>query len=275
MADSWWLKVKRAQKHMVDVRDGLRVYSDGNPYEVVKVRETKRQPNRRRYTLNFTEQPDPMLVTVLADFVHNLRSALDQIVVACSEPKYRKTASFPISYTNIWESDLVSGEFVSPDKKARERFAMAIRGLSDGARKAILAAQPYWLGDDAGDAIVGIMSRLENADKHRELITVSNVVEAPVVALWIDGEYIPNPKVPRISRRTYFEEGTIIVDIAPGDTTRQAKVKVECSGTAVVAIKVQGVRGESRPENFPVRKLMVDSLQGTRRILRSLEPFVK
>ncbi len=131
MNDSWWLKVKRAQKHMVDIRRGAGNYARLHPYEFTRVR----QPDRKRdvrYSVQITQQPDPMLAVMLGDFIHNLRSALDHIIVAASLPKYRKNAAFPIAFEDLWELD-ANGQFVAKHAEARQKFQTAVNGLDPRA----------------------------------------------------------------------------------------------------------------------------------------------
>jgi hypothetical protein len=173
MPDSWWLKFKRAQQHMIEIRRYANAYAQRHPYEIVRIAQPHRKHNRRRepwrYKLVF-EPTDPMLAMVLGDFIHNLRTALDHIVVACSPPGYRKNASFPVRDRDIFARN-DNGEFLDPDAKGREDFRSAVRGLGDSeALTVVIAAQPYQR--DPRTDIIGVLSRLENADKHRQLITL-------------------------------------------------------------------------------------------------------
>lgn len=173
MPDSWWLKVKRAQHHMVEIKRYARIYADSHPYEVVPIRpQPKGHPDTWFYSLQITQQPNPMIAVILGDFVHNLRSALDHIVVASVPAQRRKSASMPIVLKDIWERD-AGGNFVIDDDEAREKYRVATEGLDDGAKAIVWRFQPYHMGlDEADRHSLGIISRLENADKHRQLIAV-------------------------------------------------------------------------------------------------------
>lgn len=118
----WWLKVKRAQMHMVDInREALR-YASRHPYEFNQIGH----PATHCYSMRFTEQPNPIIAAMLGDFVHNLRSALDYIIVACVPRGRQKSASFPILFEDIFAT--------GNDAKRREGFETAIRGLDQEAR---------------------------------------------------------------------------------------------------------------------------------------------
>ena len=117
MTDSWWLKVKRAQKHMVDIENAARSYASLHPYQSVRVRYPDRQ-RKVEFSVRITQQPDPMIAVMLGDFIHNLRSALDHIVVAGVPNKRRKSAGFPIHLDPIWDK-APDGQFVIKDDAAR------------------------------------------------------------------------------------------------------------------------------------------------------------
>src|SRR4030042_881086 len=99
--NDWWLKVKRAEKHMVDINQEAIRYASRNPYDITRIRLPDSQ-KQIRYRFHITEQPDPMIAVMLGDFVHNLRSALDYIIVACVPKQCRKHASFPIQSQDIF-----------------------------------------------------------------------------------------------------------------------------------------------------------------------------
>ena len=157
MPDSWWLKFKRAQRHMVEIRNAVRLYAERQPYTVSRVREPTGKSNIWRYRLDF-DPPDPMLVLMLGDFVHNLRSALDHVAVACAPKKYQWTAGFPLTTKDAFALDS-GGNFKDADKRARESYLRAIQGLSFRVKVMIAQAQPH--RRDTGD-VLGILGRIEN-----------------------------------------------------------------------------------------------------------------
>ena len=265
MTDSWWLKVKRAQKHMVDIYHLARAYSETNPYEFIRVR----LPNRHRkvrYTVRITEQPDPMLAIMVGDFVHNLRSALDHIVVANVPRKERKNAYFPVSREDLWATD-ESGNFVVKDDKRRDDFKRAIRGLKPRAEAAVIIAQPYQ-GTPVDQELLGIISRLENADKHRELaVVLSGVSRVSAMAINRLGVWVDRPPYDVV----YPDGATIDWELLPDDPTPPSEVYVQFSGTTTVHISVTSTGGNLPPIHIPLENSLLNMLRFTRRLIRGIE----
>ena len=143
MTDSWWLKFKRAQQHMAEIRSEARRYASAHPYQTVPIRQPQRYDSVQRYRLNIVQQPDPVIAIMLGDFVHNLRSALDHVVVAASRPRSeRANAGFPISTENLWARDS-KRRYIIRDTERRKSFLRAIRRLPSQAQALIIRAQPY------------------------------------------------------------------------------------------------------------------------------------
>ena len=165
--DSWWLKVKRAQKHMVDIYQAGRGYARLDPYEFTRVRHDDRE-HKVEYLARITNQPDDMIAAMVGDFIHNLRTSLDHIVVASLPKKRQGSAGFPVEFRDIWTKD-THGQFVVDDPAARESFATRVEGLPEAALAIIERHQPYRFGAEADRSVIGIISRIENADKHRKL----------------------------------------------------------------------------------------------------------
>ena len=142
MADSWWLKVKRAQKHLVDIQAELKRYSEKNPYRVIRLEPTPKQPQRWRYAVRITDPPDRTLPLMLGDFVHNLRSALDHFVVNYVPADRTRNAYFPMLQGDIWRRD-AEGHWLRRDRDARRSYKSGTRGLPPLTAGAIKAVQPY------------------------------------------------------------------------------------------------------------------------------------
>ena len=105
MLTLWWLKVKRAQKHMVDIHREAWRYASRHPYSFSRIR----LPDSKRnvlYRMRITEQSNPMIAIMLGDFIHNLRCALDYIIVANVPRRRQNSASFPILLEDIFATDM-------------------------------------------------------------------------------------------------------------------------------------------------------------------------
>lgn len=273
MTDSWWLKVKRAQHHMVELKRCARAYADSHPYEVVSVRrQPKGHPDTWFFSLQVTQQPDPMIAVILGDFVHNLRSALDHIIVACVPAQKRKSASMPIVTADIWLQD-ASGKYIVADDEAREKYRIAAGGLPDDAWALVDRFQPYHMPLEERDRhSFAVISRLENADKHRQLITVGSGVERAMFFTWVNNvliNYIPT------RQGTYVEDGAQLQVVFPAGTRPpRSKVQMHSQGTAAVTIKISRIRGNEPPSDFPLWDTMSGAIYSVRSFLRQMEPYV-
>ncbi len=92
-----YAKIERAKKHIADLERGIRAFHDTNPYLIV--RETDPELGGPRWRVRIRKYPPLELAPVIGDAVHNLRSALDHLVVALVEANHGKVTNateFPI-----------------------------------------------------------------------------------------------------------------------------------------------------------------------------------
>jgi hypothetical protein len=218
-----------------------------------------------------------MLAIMLGDFIHNLRNALDHIVWAASLPKYRSHAAFPVAFEDLWELD-ADGQLTVKHAEARHNFETAVKGLDPRAIALVIAAQPYHVRDQAHRWTYGIISRLENADKHRRLIAVGAGVQNVMSEISLRGRTAPI-KGPFLTGE--FAYGGTIVGFrlppsAPGlePPVRPSEMQMKYSGTALIFVKITGVRGNQTPSEFPLYSTMLLCLRDVRFLLRLMEPFV-
>lgn len=277
MNDDWWLKVKRAQKHMVDIDKEARRYAEGNPFEFIRIRLSDSQ-RKVGYRVCITEQPDPMIALMLGDFVHNLRSALDYIICACVPKKHRKSAGFPILTEDIFATGK-DGNFVVNDTKGRDSFESAIKGLEPKARALVIALQPYNQGANVHRNILGIINRLENADKHRQLIIVGGGIQHLVGRIAIRGVSVVD--WPMLTRYQFAKDNTVVGYELPekrtdptGRLVLASEVDIQFTGTAKIFIKVTRIGGNEPPSDFRLRLTMLQAIGNVRTILRRFEQFV-
>jgi hypothetical protein len=276
MSDSWWLKVKRAQKHMVDINKAVRLYKSSEPYEFVPIRQPdyKGEVWRR---IKITNQPDPILPFMLGDFVHNLRTALDHVVVACVPKKHRSgMTEFPILYEDIWKVD-EHGQFVVKNDKLRNEFESKVRGIDPSARALIIQAQPYHYGADAFRNGPGVISRLDNLDKHRDIITFGSGVKNIVGTVLLGGRRFPLEGA--VHGGQFMKDGAVIVwklrrNPVDGSLIKPSEVNVDFRATTIVHVKVSRLGGNQQPADFRLIDAMLHAISDVRLILRKLEPFV-
>ncbi|MCL4243281.1 MAG: hypothetical protein KJ048_18170 [Dehalococcoidia bacterium] len=277
---SWWLKVKRAQKHLVDAKIQARLYADSQPY--VFERLPTRQGDRQiRHRLRITAEPDPMLALIYGDFVHNLRSALDHVFVACVPKKLRSVStSFPMTYDDLFARG-ADGEFVSKDADARENYERALRGLRPEARAVVEFCQAHRYGADASLWILGALTRGDNADKHRQLIATGgglrringHLRHADTVLAELPIHYVGGIEI-----AFAHAEAVLIWEFPDWWVTPPAiptsEVDVEYSGTASILIHVPWVGGNQPPAEHTLEHSLVSAIKSVRSILKILEKYV-
>lgn len=275
--DDWWLKVQRAEKHMVDIKQEAVRYASSNPYSFTRIRLPDSQ-NQIKSRFRITEQPNPIIASMLGDFIHNLRSALDHVVVACVPKQRRAKASFPILFKNIFAKDK-NGEFVVKDAQLRENFGTATEGLHLKARALIIELQPYHRGADAHRNILGIISRLENADKHRQLIPIGCGGRDFNATLTVHG--FPRPiklDSPLARDEKFLKDNTVILYTFPSDVipfVQPSDVEMHLSGTAKILVKVTRVEGNQPSDDYLLDDIMDMALSDVREILKRMEFFVR
>ncbi len=255
---------------MVDIRREARRYTNSHPYELVPIRHPKRQANGLRYRLHITEQPDPLIAIVLGDFVHNLRSALDHVVVASSSPQSkRKIAGFPIATEDPWKRD-ANRRYIVRDTERRKSFLRAIGGLPDDAQALIKRFQPYQMPERASESILAIISSLENADKHRALIAIGSGIENPVYTISAMGQ--SDERRP-LGPNQFLRDGAEVRLSSDKPMPPHSEVDVQFRGSAAVSIKIAYGGRNNPPAEFNLYGTMRTALSTVRFILRKLEPF--
>ena len=160
----------------------------------------------------------------------------------------------------------------------RKNFETAIKGLHPKARALVEGLQPLHHGSDADHTILGIISSLEHADKHRRLITVGAASRISV-ALYLSEASRPLP-TDCLGRR-FAKDKTIISRDVPdnlitsdGTIIEPSEIHMEFTGTAKVLIKVTQGGGNQPDFNFPLQLTMLRAIEKVRGILRDMEPFI-
>jgi hypothetical protein len=285
MINDWWLKFQRAEKHMVDINEEARRYAESHPYNVTRIRlpDSKKQLRGR---FHITEQPDPMIAVMLGDFVHNLRSALDYVVVASVPKQRRKSASFPVLFQDIFARH-ENGDFMVHDASQRESFETAIKGLHPKARAFIISVQPYNVGDIAHLITLGLITRLENADKHRQLITIG--CGGKDCTLDFTARGLPKPiryhRPLDTATQILYDDTVIPFDLAPdwpaegmprpdGSFIQPSDMEMHLTVTAKILVKVTRVGGNQPSDTYLLDAFMDSALFEVREILKRLEFFV-
>jgi hypothetical protein len=270
MADLWQLKLKRAQYHVVEIKSEVRRYAESHPYEVVRIPQSKRNQHRWRYALHMTSQPDPMLTVIFGEFIHDLRTALDNIVAASVPRKYKYTAGFPISTKDVMELDEF-GKFVFRANEAGKRFTDSLKGLPDDAIAFIEKVQPYRPGNDPDTHSLALLARLDNASKHRDGIMLGSGLKNATLDLTTRGK---TERHPLTSGRNQITQDGAEVFRFEDRTLTESEVDVKVRGTAGVTMEIRGLGGNKPMSAFRLQSALWQPLTDTRWILGRFERFV-
>lgn len=153
--DSVSAKLEHAWRHFETLKTHALHYLAQNPVRTEVVAAPERGPNWLKCELH-VQHPGTLLSLILGDFLNNLRCALDHSLTAIN-PRAGRNLNFPVAIT--------SGDWDAWTKKWLKA------GGQEGALTAIGADQPYRAPIDQNpeDHRLRIISRLNNADKHRLL----------------------------------------------------------------------------------------------------------
>ena len=239
MVQSWRLKVDRAEKHLHELEAKIRTYADGHPYEAIRARHAKKDTRDWAYLLRVTKQPDPRMAIVCGDVVHNLRSAYDHLAVAIAPRSRRWQAGFPIELEDIWEKD-EGGVYIVADDNRRASYLSRTTGMPKDALTIIDELQPYNARTDPKHHPLAIISRLDNADKHRELLVVAVGLGDVRTETYFRGRRFEQALPEHPKGRGFAQDGTqiagFLVTLDPPPDESEVQVKVY--GTPVVALDI-------------------------------------
>lgn len=281
VADSWTLKVQRAEHHFQELRRELAEYSNDPTYEVVPVdplpRCCKHGGRCWDYQLHMTRQPGPQMAVIAGDVLFNLRSALDHIAVAMVPQKARRGASFPIEVMPIWERE--GRRFLVREPDGRRRFRSATRGMPTGAITIIERLQPY-RGRKEGPEQEALyqLSRLNNADKHRQLVTFAGGLLNMISDVNAAGTFTRHVFRNEQPGTAFARDGQHVLHFSstPAGLTK-SDVTIQVTGTPVVGIKIEAPYGRDKRVGFiGLEELLATLIRHIgERILPALEPYVR
>jgi hypothetical protein len=154
------LKLERARAHIDEFRKKASNIRDG--YCVIKPEEDQ----ERKMTvmrINITPKAPDELRLIAGDALFNMRAALDYVVThaVLSNPPHAPSRSnqFPIT---------------QDAKSFRQIESRQLAGVSDEVRVILERLQPYHRGNEP----LGILSKLHNPDKHRQLNLTAVVADS-------------------------------------------------------------------------------------------------
>lgn len=278
MTNSWRLKLDRAQHHFEEFRTEVAQYIESRPYTVERVRRPRCPEHGRaciRFRLKLTAQPSPDLSVVLGDVLFNLRSALDHLAVAIAPRNRRWNASFPIERVDHWEEK--DGELVIPNEDAWGRFCDRVKGMPSDAIDHFKELQP--LGDDAETHPLYLLSRLENADKHRQLVVLASGLIGVTSTISARGDTLAQTVPEPEGAIGFVEDGWQVVHAGWGGAPlRDDEISVTVSATPLVTVPVIEANKAAKRQgaHMAVVDLVAGIMQGIEAdVVPSLEPFAR
>lgn len=189
-------KIQRANHHIEELDGHARAFADDNRHCVVCERDP--ESGEGVFRIRLTAPLPGAVPLILGDAVHNLRSALDYLawqLVLASGGNPDESTSYPLRPTP-WAY-----------KKA-VRTKGTVEALPPHVRGRIEATQPY----QSGYEHLGVLSILDNTDKHRLLI----VAFAAARVMGLGMASVPDGPKPYTFRPTGARRGGAMV-IQDGD----------------------------------------------------------
>jgi hypothetical protein len=205
--DGVFAKVERAQHHLKEIDDELRVFRGSDPYPV-RIKIDPHSGNKVWYAGSPVAKPPPQLSPLIGDALYNLRSALDhlawQLVLANPPNKpIKKQTAFPISLK------------VSEWSGAGRR----LRGMTVEMVAAIKAEQPCYRRHPYRNRALRLLETLGNVDKHRHF----NLTTAATLGGMMAGLPAGSPRVSGSGWEIYgvcVKPGTELAYVAPEFITK-------------------------------------------------------
>ncbi len=157
------------------------------------------------------------------------------------------------------------------DLERRRRFSSAIAGMPELAIAVIKAAQPYRRGNKASIHVLYLLSRLENADKHRQHVPFAAGLDDTVATAKVRGKSIdlPMPNLPNAP--TFVADGAVVAHFGYREQPNEPplnewEVTVQVSGTPLVAIRLidENRRKGKLPGYMPLLNLLETLLRQVR-----------
>lgn len=147
-------KIRRAEKHLADLRSEIAAHSEANPYTVV----CERHPERGLlYRVKPWPPPIPESVPLIfGDLVHNLRSGLD--IMICDLVRNHRPEDL---------GDWTGFPVVTHAKSLPSQVGSKVKGSRNAVQKAVMGHKPY----KGGNPSLWQLHRLNILDKHRLILT--------------------------------------------------------------------------------------------------------
>lgn len=172
MTSSWRLKLARAEEHLRNLADEIGIPIGRNP---CPVHESLNADGEYEYAIEVPGAVSQRVPIMVGELLFNIRSALDHLTCALIPTKDKGRAQFPIFDVNPLEVDESTGKYAHP--WARGAWNLQTKGVPCPARAVMAMLQPFYQAREARKPAehnsLSILRRLQDADKHRELLYAS------------------------------------------------------------------------------------------------------
>ena len=232
--DSSWpsftLKLKWAERHLKHFEDELNRFINSHPY---KAEQTDVDGNLVWLLKLDSPTPPAELALIGADFVHNVRSALDHVTASLVSPGRRRKTYFPIFWTGVWEE----GDQAEDDhtRKARNKWKEIVKGMDPRAVEILKACQPYrgYSPSSGNTHLIRALHEHWNIDKHSQFpYTVSALKNFEVTFQYGNG-----------TSRTVYDSNPLGLGNNATVSRDPEVVAVSIRGTIAIAMRVASPDG--------------------------------
>lgn len=232
------LKLDRAKVHLKAINTAVKTFIEVDLYNTQRFSSIDAL-DRQWQDITWDTPPNinPSIGTVLGDFVHNVRSALDQLIFRLVEANGNNPGGhtqWPVSETEgKWRDDIV-------ERNVQDRGLPPTSGLSDEAFKLVRDFQPF-SRDKLGSAHpLFRLHRLSNEDKHRTLHTGWPLLTEGPFGLRLEPRgYLAFTKVQKPEKPMPIKDGTPFIRVKvrriawPPPEGVQVKVEFDSMGVAI------------------------------------------
>lgn len=162
------IKFDRAKHHLETLNKRIQRFVEDHGYTFTP----QPNPSHPNYVVvaDGYAVPDPALGALIGDFAHNARSALDLVIASVSKLPADDQARFQLQFPIFDQETAPSGR--PSYRNAEERY---LRGVGTTERAVIEDFQPYKLGNDYANDLLGILANINDADKHRLIHVVTAI----------------------------------------------------------------------------------------------------
>jgi hypothetical protein len=150
------IKIERAKRHVRELEADIRAFIERNPYRIV--RDQDAEAGRYVYRVHIVEDVPACLSATIGDIVHNLRSALDQLVcqlVLANRRQVRTRTGFPVG-SSVKEFETDAAGKIQGVSAVGERFIHRLKPYKGGR-------EPFW-----------VIHELNRLDKHKAIVPVGS-----------------------------------------------------------------------------------------------------